>query len=79
MADYKSMYYHITGRVAGAVESLEAATATLKATIQTTNLALQESVEVLVSLMESLKSAQQATEEMFMDTDDEEGSDHGQT
>ena len=47
MADYKSMYYHLAGRMAGAIESLEAITKTLK-------------------------QAQQTTEDMFMNSEDEE-------
>ena len=47
MPDYKSMYYHLAGRVAGAIEALEAIT-------------------------ETLKQAQQTTEDMFMNSTDEE-------
>jgi hypothetical protein len=36
MTDYKSMYYHLSGRVAGAIESLEAVTASLKLAMLTT-------------------------------------------
>ncbi|MCK9477910.1 MAG: hypothetical protein M0R40_00190 [Firmicutes bacterium] len=45
MADFKSMYYHLAGRVAGAIEALEAIT-------------------------ETLKQAQQTTEDMFIDDND---------
>ena len=47
MADYKSMYYHLAGRVAGTIEALEAVT-------------------------EKLKLAQQTTEEMFINSGDDE-------
>lgn len=36
MPDYKSMYYHLAGRMAGAIEALEAITATLKQAQYTT-------------------------------------------
>lgn len=36
MADYKAMYYHLAGRVAGAVDALEAITAKLKEAQQVT-------------------------------------------
>jgi len=36
MADYKAMYYHLAGRMAGAVEALESITATLKLAMQST-------------------------------------------
>lgn len=47
MPDYKSMYYHLAGRIAGAIEALEAITGTLK-------------------------QAQQTTEDMFINSADEE-------
>ena len=36
MADYKAMYYHLAGRIAGTVEALEAMTDKLKLAQQTT-------------------------------------------
>ena len=36
MTDYKSMYYHLAGRMAGAIEALEAITASLKGGMQNT-------------------------------------------
>lgn len=54
MPDYKAMYYHLAGRMATAIDALEA----------TTN--------ALVEITEKLKAAQQTTEEMFMESDDEE-------
>ena len=47
MADYKAMYYHLAGRMAGAIEALEAITATLK-------------------------QAQQTTEDMFINSDEDD-------
>ena len=47
MPDYKSMYFHLAGRIAGAIEALEAIT-------------------------ETLKKAQQTTEEMFISGDDDD-------
>jgi len=53
MPDYKAMYYHLSGRMATAVEALEATTG------------------ALVEITEKLKLAQQATEEMFINGDDD--------
>jgi hypothetical protein len=47
MPDYKAMYYHLAGRMAGAIEALEAITKTLR-------------------------QAQQTTEDMFIDSEDED-------
>ncbi len=54
MPDYKAMYYHLAGRMATAIDALEA----------TTN--------ALVEITEKLKLAQQTTEEMFLNSIDEE-------
>ncbi|MDR0858647.1 MAG: hypothetical protein LBN97_06430 [Oscillospiraceae bacterium] len=54
MPDYKAMYFHLAGRMASAVETLEA----------TTN--------ALVAITEGLKRAQQSTEEMFINSGDDE-------
>ena len=54
MPDYKAMYYHLAGRMATAIDALEA----------TTN--------ALVDITEKLKLAQQATEEMFISTPDDD-------
>ena len=62
MADYKTMYYHLAGRVAGAVDALEASTAALTAATAT-----------IVGLMESLKKAQQTTEDMLINTPEDDG------
>jgi len=59
MADYKSMYYHLAGRVAGAVEILET---TSKMITQT-----------LDDLAENLRHAQQTTEEMFISVEEDDG------
>lgn len=84
MPDYKSMYYHLAGRVAGAVESLEALSTALQtsvlalqATLEATSTTHQASITALIALKESLKNAQQTTEDMFIssENDDEEGSD----
>ena len=45
--DYKAMYFHLAGRMAGAIEALEAIIATLK-------------------------EAQQTTEDMFINEEDED-------
>jgi hypothetical protein len=54
MADYKAMYYHLSGRMATALEALEATTG------------------ALVVITEKLKLAQQTTEEMFLNSIDED-------
>lgn len=54
MADYKAMYYVLAGRMATAIEVLEA----------TTN--------ALVDITQKLKPAQQATEDMFIYSEDED-------
>lgn len=54
MPDYKAMYYHLAGRMATAIDALEA----------TTN--------ALVEITETLKLAQQTTEEMFLSSPDDD-------
>ena len=54
MADYKAMYYHLSGRMATAVEALEATTT------------------ALATIAEKLKQAQQTTEDMFVDSEDDD-------
>ena len=56
MPDYKAMYYHLAGRMATAIEALEATTG------------------ALVTITEKLKLAQQTTEDMFLNSDEEEDS-----
>ena len=63
MADYKAMYYHLAGRMAAAIDTLEAPTK-----------ALEANARALSEITEKLKLAQQTTEEMFLsstDADDE--------
>ena len=67
MPDYKSMYYHLAGRTATAVDVLEATTNMMEANAK----AMMASVEALADLKEKLKLAQQATEEMFMNGDED--------
>lgn len=57
MPDYKAMYYHLAGRMATAMEALDATTG------------------ALVLITEKLKLAQQSTEEMFVNSDEEEPDD----
>ena len=54
MPDYKAMYYHLAGRMASAIDTLEA----------TTN--------ALVVITEKLKLAQQTTEDMFINREDDD-------
>ena len=61
-ADYKSMYYHLAGRMTGAVEMLEITTTALNAATD----ALTSTTAALVEVKEKLKLAQQTTEEMFI-------------
>ena len=58
--DYKAMYYHLAGRMATAIEALEATTG------------------ALVTITEKLKLAQQATEDMFIESNDDEGDNPGE-
>jgi hypothetical protein len=67
MADFKSMYYHLAGRTATAVDVLEAATSVMEANAK----AMMISVESLVNLKEKLKLAQQDTEDMFSSDKDD--------
>ena len=53
MPDYKAMYYHLAGRMATAIDALDATTA------------------ALVTITEKLKLAQQTTEEMFLNGDED--------
>ena len=57
MADYKAMYYHLAGRMATAVDVLEATTDMMKA-----------NVAALEVLKDKLKMAQLTTEELFIDS-----------
>ena len=61
MADYKSMYYHLAGRMATAVEVLGTTTEMLHATSR-----------ALSNLKDKLELAQQATEDMFIGNDNDE-------
>ena len=69
MADYKSMYYHLAGRNANAVDVLEATTSIMEANadaMMASAESMKASVAALKELKEKLKFAQQATEEMFL-------------
>ena len=68
MADFKSMYYHLAGRTATAIDVLDATTNIMEANAKATMAA----VEALTELKEKLKLAQQLTEDMFINSDDEE-------
>jgi len=81
MPDYKSMYYHLAGRMATAVDVLEATTdifhattITLQAnadTIQASTDTIKAASNALTNLAEKLKMAQQSTEDMFINDDDD--------
>ncbi len=68
MADYKAMYYHLAGRMATTIEVLEYATGTLASITE----ALVGTSEALTALTEKLKLAQQTTENMFIDSDEQD-------
>ena len=82
MTDYKSMYYHLAGRTATAVDVLEMSIKTLNSTLdamkstmdamKTTMQAVESTAESLAELCEKLKFAQQTTEEMFISVKDED-------
>jgi len=82
VADYKAMYYHLAGRTATAVDVLEATTSIMAANADAMKAhaeammasvdSTRASVEALATLKEKLKLAQQITEDMFMNSDDEE-------
>lgn len=59
MPDYKSMYYHLAGRMATSIEVLEM-------TVQT----LSSTTAALAELTEKLKKAQLVTEDMFINSED---------
>ena len=68
MADFKSMYYHLAGRMATTIEVLEATTEVLEATTKS----LEATSRALVDLKDKLKLAQQTTEDMFINSDDKD-------
>ena len=75
MVDYKSMYYHLAGRTATAVDVLEMSVTTLNATLDAmrgTMEAVSATAQSLTTLTEKLKLAQQTTEEIFIGADDKE-------
>lgn len=49
MADYKAMYYHLAGRMATAVEVLEATTGALVVIMEKLKLAQQTTEEIFMS------------------------------
>ena len=75
MADYKSMYYHLAGRMAMAVDVLDSTIAIMEANarvLMASSEAMLSSVDALSDLKEKLKLAQQTTEDMFIESDDED-------
>jgi len=73
-ANYRDMYYHLAGRTATAVETLEATISVLESTVTM----LESAVNVLgttaagfAEIKEGLKNAQQTTEEMFIHIEDD--------
>ena len=68
MADFKSMYYHLAGQTATAVDVLEATTRVMEANAK----AMMASIEALTELKERLKYTQQKTENMFINREDDE-------
>ena len=82
MTDFKSMYYHLAGRTASAIDVLEATTSimeanakSMKATVESmmaTAESMMATTESLVNLKEKLKLAQQETEELFIGVEDDD-------
>ena len=73
MADYKSMYYHLAGRTATAVDVLETTIAITEANakaMMASAESMMASVEALKDLKDKLKLAQQVTEDMFIESGD---------
>ena len=68
MTDFKSMYYHLAGRMASAVDVLEATTSIMEANAKS----MMATTESLVNLKEKLKLAQQETEELFIGVEDDD-------
>ena len=75
MADYKAMYYHLAGRTATAVDVLEATITIMEANakaMMASSESMLLSVGALTDLKEKLKFAQQTTEDIFINSDDED-------
>ena len=75
MTDYKSMYYHLAGRNANAVDVLETTISIMDANakaMEASAKSMMVSVDALAALKEKLKLAQQITEDMFLDGSDNE-------
>jgi len=68
MPDYKAMYYHLAGRMAVAIDVLEATTTSLEAA---SNM-IKITSNALTALKEKLKLAQQTTEDMFINSEDDD-------
>jgi cytochrome c-type biogenesis protein CcmH/NrfG len=81
MPDYKSMYYHLAGRTATAVDVLETTIDIMGANakvmmasaeaLMASSKSMMDSVEALANLKEKLKLAQQTTEDMFINSDED--------
>ena len=75
MKDYKSMYYHLAGRMCITVEVLEMSSQSMQGTVsalESTVDALQENCKAINSLTEKIKATQLIMEKEFMSGDDEE-------
>ncbi len=70
MPDYKAMYYHLAGRMATAIDALEATTNGMATAID----ALEATTNALVDITEKLNLAQQPTAEMLLSKPDDEDS-----
>ncbi|MCL2068324.1 MAG: hypothetical protein FWH00_00335 [Oscillospiraceae bacterium] len=65
--DFKAMYYHLAGRMAGAIETLEATTEILEATTQS----MAATAKSLSDMKDKLKLSMQNTENIFINSDSE--------
>ena len=80
MADFKSMYYHLAGRTATAVDVLETTINIMEANAKVMKASAEamiasadsmlSSVVALAELKDKLKLAQQVTEDMFIESGD---------
>ena len=81
MADYKAMYYHLAGRTATAIDVLETTTSIMEANAKAMKASAESmlaSVEALAELKEKLKMAQQLTEDMFINCDEDDSCDNAE-
>ena len=67
MPDYKSMYYHLMGQTANTVNILEATIKMMEADVKSG----EARINVLMELKEEIKNSHLKTEEMFVNSEDD--------